>query len=481
MRLSELAAGYDLRGPDVEITGLSEDSRRIAPGMLFVAVRGTADDGHNFIGDALSRGAAAVALESGEVPPSVPRVAASSSRSALAEFAARFYGYPARDLQIIGFTGTFGKTSTSGILRDLLTAGGTRVGVLGSLGARYREFHYPGTGLTTPAPVEMHRTLRALKDAGADTVIMEVTSHALLLGRVTGLTFPAGLLAAIMPGEHTDFHRSYDDYIAAKRLFLNHLSPDATLAYDADNHPARALAHDARVARRAGFSLHGRLAELRLESITLDHLGAAFTIEGRWFRSPLLGRGHLKNVALALAYGFSRGVSAEQASRVLETLQPLRRRMERFEVDGRAVLDDTAGHPDSLEATFEVAAMLARARGRSGRVVVVYALRGSRGVDINRRNALALSGLADRHRVSRVLVTAAADTAGPQDLATPEEIDSTRRAFAEADRPIEMFDRLAEAAGAALGQTTAGDLIVLVGAQGMNEGRRLLDERAGVS
>ena len=481
MRLSELAAGYDILGPDTEISGLSEDSRSITPGMLFVAVHGTAADGHHYIDDAIRRGAAAVVVQHGDARGGTPCVRVDSSRVALADLSARFYRHPARELHVIGFTGTFGKTSTSGILRDLLAAAGGKVGVLGSLGARYGDFHDPGRGLTTPSPVELQRALRDLRSAGAETVIMEVTSHALLLGRVSGLTFPAGLLAAIMPGEHMDFHRSYEDYIAAKRLFLNHLSPDALLAYDADNHPARALAHDAKVARRAGFSLHGRLAELRLSNIRLDHTGARFSIDGRRYRSPLLGRGHLKNVALALTYAFAAGVTPREAGRVLRGLEPLRRRMERFPVDGRTVLDDTAGHPDSLEATFEVAGMLLGAPGAKGHgMVVVYALRGSRGADVNRRNALALCGLAAQYPVARLIATTAADVASLADRATDEEIDAAREAFAERSQAVHWHDALAAAVRDALAHTAAGDVIVLVGAQGMNEGRRLLEARAAV-
>ena len=170
------------------------------------------------------------------------RVTVPDSRAALATLAARFHGEPARSLHLIGFTGTFGKTSTSDILRALLAAAGGRPGVLGSLGARFQSFHEDGRGLTTPAPVELHGALRGLAGAGADTVIMEVTSHALRMRRVDGLTFGGGLLAAIKPGEHTDFHRSYEDYLDAKRLFLRYLSPDAMLAYDADNPGACELA-----------------------------------------------------------------------------------------------------------------------------------------------------------------------------------------------------------------------------------------------
>ena len=477
MRLSELAHGYQIHpsGLDPEITGITEDSRKVAPGTLFVAVRGTSDDGAKYVREAIARGAVALAGDVSEIPAGVPCVRDVSGRSALADLATRYFGHPARALKIIGFTGTFGKTSTSAILQQLLSAGGDRAGVLGSLGARYGTFHDSGNGLTTPAPVELQRTLHALRTAGAETIIMEVTSHALRLGRVEGLTFGGGLLAAIMPGEHTDFHRSYEDYIDAKRLFLKYLAPDATLAYDADNHAARTLAAEARVARRSGFSLHGADTDVPLKNVALDHRGARFGIGRARLSTPLLGSGHLKNVALALSYAIPAGISIATARVVLRQLQPLRRRMERYEAAGRMVLDDTAGHPDSLRATFDVAAMLRRGpEMHVSRLVVVYALRGNRGVDINRRNALVLADLAAEHGVTSLVVTASADVVGPVDTASSEEIDASREAFASRGRQIEWHDELQAAIRAAMDLTTEGDVIVLVGAQGMNEGKALL-------
>ena len=423
MRLSQLVSGFTVTPPgaDPEIAGLSEDSRRIEHGMLFVAVPGTALDGHAYIGDALARGAAAIVAErTGAIPAGMPAVRVPSSRDALALLASRFFSTTSTPISLLGFTGTFGKTSTSDILRRLLDAAGQQTGVLGSLGARYKGFHDPGEGLTTPAPVELHRALRGLADAGATTVILEVTSHALRLGRVNGLRFDGGLLAAIMPGEHTDFHRSYEDYVEAKRLFLAELDPAALLAYDADNLAARRLVtepgrgtaresgHGHRRAPTAaatpasaqghsiGFSLEGRDADVQLYDILIDGKGATFSLGGRALTtqsgtrvtSPLLGRGHLRNVALAIAYAVGIGLPATTVREIVATLTPLRRRMERYEVGGRTVLDDTAAHPDSLAATFDVAALLPHRA-----LAVVYAIRGRRGPDINRRIATALADL----------------------------------------------------------------------------------------
>jgi UDP-N-acetylmuramoyl-L-alanyl-D-glutamate--2,6-diaminopimelate ligase len=510
MLLSELVSGFQIvpAGADPEITALTEDSRRVRPGTLFVAVRGTQLDGHAYIADAVTRGAAAIVAErTGAIPSGVPVVRVPSSRAALALLAARFHRTASSALALIGFTGTFGKTSTSEILRALLDAGGGQTGVLGSLGARYRDFYDPGLGLTTPAPVELHRALRGFLGAGATTVIMEVTSHALMLGRVDGLRFDGGLLGAIMPGEHTDFHRTYEDYVEAKRLFVAHLKPTALLAHDADNLAARQVAssrhqrrsadqaalharhrhHDAPAppepdepaaeSRTIGLSLEGRDADVQVDDASLDGAGTSFTLRGPLLgaqsgmrmRTPLLGRGHLRNVALALTYALGVGLPVSAAAPVVAALSPLRRRMETYEVDGRLVLDDTAAHPDSFRAAFDVAASLPRRQ-----LAVVYAVRGRRGVETNRQNALALADLCSIHGAEPLIVTSSVDASGPADVVMPAEIDATRQALVSRGRRFVWQEALADALTEALQRTSAGDLLLLVGAQGMNDAKALL-------
>ena len=483
MRLSELARGLPMSPDDVdpEITGITEDSRRIRRGMLFVAVPGSALDGHAYIPHAISQGAEAVVVErAGAVPLGVPCIRVPSARIALADLSARLYESPPPQLTLIGLTATFGKTSTSEILRTLLEAGGHPTGVIGSLGARYGSFSDSGTGLTTPAPPEMHRCLRHLAQEGARTVIVEVTSHALRMDRVRGLTFSGGLIGAILSGEHIDSHRSYDDYVAAKRLFLNHLSTDGTLAYDADNLAARQLAAASGSARSAGVSFEPSGGDLRVLDVVLDRSGTRFRIEGRTIRapgglrlhSPLLGRGHVRNASLAVAYALLSGVHPDKTREVLATIRPLPRHMERYEVDGRHVLDDTGAHPDSFGATFEVVRLLP---ARS--IMVLYALRGNRGADINRRNALALSDLTFVHGVSHLIVTAAADRTAEADRVSAAEVDAARQAFVERGRRFVWHDSLDTAAAEALRRSQPGDLLVLLGAQGMNDGRRMLEQR----
>ena len=419
MRLSELVAGFSIAPPAPTPTSPGSASTASESGPACsswpcAARRSTATP------TSATRWRAALPPSSPSAPapfpPATPFVRVPSSRDALALLAARFYATTSLPLSLIGFTGTFGKTSTSDILRQLLDAAGQRTGVLGSLGARYQSFVDPGEGLTTPAPVELHRALRGLADAGATTVVLEVTSHALRLGRVDGLRFDGGLLAAIMPGEHTDFHRSYEDYVEAKRLFLSRSRPDAPLAFDADNLAARRLAAEPGQHRHASPDrLHARGARChgpaQFYDILLDGKGATFSLGGR-------------------AVSTHRASGAQSAARARPSAQCRagadvrhRHRASRsVGARGGRVADAAAGAawngtmsaggrssttpPAIREPCRDVRCCRDAPASRDGRRVCV---RGRRGPDINRRNALALADLcssarrrsADRHRRRR--------------------------------------------------------------------------------
>lgn len=494
VRLSDLAAPFERRGDgSCAITGVTEDSRAVTPGALFVAITGTADDGRKYLGDALMRGAAAVAIErAADAPEGVPCVIVPNARHALADIAARFHGQPANELEIVGFTGTFGKTTTSHVLQQLLDAARRRTAVIGSLGARFDGKAFELGGMTTPSPVVLQHTLRRLRDAGADTVVMEVTSHALQLDRVRGMQFGGGLIAAIRPGEHVDFHRNYDDYVASKRRFADYLKGGALLAYDADNRAAASIAHARDDVRDVGFSLRrtpigdepaegerrgGNLRDRRIFSMAdaaLDDRGAVLAIDGVRVRSALLGRANLRNVALALTFARQLGLPVADAAAVLAQLTPLRRRMERYEAGGRTVLDDTAGHPESFDATFEVADLIP-----ASRVIVAYALRGSRGADINRRNAISLADHVQTLGAARLVVTEAADTSRDLDAVQGSEVDAARDAFRSRGLTPAWHETMRAAMEDVAHYSRPGDLIVLVGAQGMDAGREALLQALG--
>ena len=217
MKLSQLLSvlGADC-SREADITALTCDSREVVPGALFVAVEGAKDDGRAYIPDALARGAAAVVCRP-PLPDGAAGAAVDEPRAALARLAAEFYGHPARELSLIAVTGTKGKTTTSHMLREIFTAAGYKTGLIGTLGARVGQKLLAESPNTTPEPIALHRTLRQMADAGCTHVVMEVSSQAMKLHRVDGLTFDAALFLNLTPdhiggAEHADF----DEYRACK-------------------------------------------------------------------------------------------------------------------------------------------------------------------------------------------------------------------------------------------------------------------------
>ncbi len=217
MRLKELLEGTGYEGPeiqDMEIEGISYDTRTIKPGELFVALRGYKTDGHRYIAEARANGAAAVVAEEGEEVLLVP-----DSRKALAVLSANWFGHPAKELAVVGVTGTNGKTTTTTLLWGMLQeALGSPVGLIGTNEVRIGQESFPAQR-TTPESWDLQQWLRRMTDAGCGYVVMEVSSHALCMSRVEGIPFAVGAFTNLTQ-DHLDFHKTMEEYRRAKgRLF----------------------------------------------------------------------------------------------------------------------------------------------------------------------------------------------------------------------------------------------------------------------
>src|SRR5271167_2622489 len=226
MRLDELTAGFAAGGPvaasgadaAVEITELAYDSRRVGPGGLFFCVSGFRSDGHDFAAQAVHRGAVALVVER-PLGLGVPEVVVESARAAMAPLAARFNADPTSKLRVVGVTGTNGKTTTTYLVRALLEATGEQCGLLGTVASVVGTHERPVTR-TTPEAIDLQADFRAMLDGGDRACAMEVSSHALSLGRADGIHFAAAVFTNISR-DHLDFHETMEDYFQAKRrLFV---------------------------------------------------------------------------------------------------------------------------------------------------------------------------------------------------------------------------------------------------------------------
>jgi UDP-N-acetylmuramoyl-L-alanyl-D-glutamate--2,6-diaminopimelate ligase len=481
--LSELAAALalPLHGSDVEVTGIAVDSRQVRRGDLFVAQRGARADGLAFVPEARAKGAAAACSTS--PVPGLPTIVAPDPRGAVPRLASTLYRLPARDLRLVGITGTLGKTSTALLVQSALAASGVPVGVIGSLGVRIQG-RVADTGMTTPDAPAIHRALRHMVDAGVVTAVLEVTSHGIALRRVAGLTFALGAMTNLVPDEHLDFHGTTAHYLRTKARFFGMLEEGAPLVVNHDDHRVRSMVGESGVAdRRPVVSVSAAgdpEATVSVSGLRSDAAGSAFALN---IRSPLprlgggtvypgavplvlpvLGAHQVANAALAAVVALLAGGTPTGVTESVAELAPMRRRMEIVRHASPMVLDDTVGNPRALEAVFAGIRAIPCAMIR-----IAFGIRGARGSGINRRLAVTLARtLKDAGTPARLVVTASEDVAGARDRVRPEERDAVLGVLREEGLEFSYEANLANALRVVLEGSSDGDLVLLLGAQGMD-------------
>ena len=349
---------------DVRLIGVQQDSRRIVPGELFAARRGAAADGAAFIDEAIDRGAAAVLIEReslGDRVLSVPVVFVPSVRSIVGRAASAVYGHPSFSLEVIGLTGTNGKTTTAHLVRDLLDdlEGRASCGILGTVGNALGPLSWPGTH-TTPEGDETARILAAMRDAGATHVSMEVSSIALALERVRGLRFHVAGLTNLTQ-DHLDFHGTMEAYGEAKASFFRDHAPGAAVIA-VDGEFGRDLAASLTIPTLRVSSVEGARgldADLAPESVVFERdrsVGALRTPRGRRdFVVPFAGRHNLQNALVALGCVLFSGKDLDAALTALGRARGAPGRLERVSRlgDDLTVLVDYAHTPDAVARVLE--------------------------------------------------------------------------------------------------------------------------------
>lgn len=366
----------EVRGElDKMIAGIASDSRSVERGDVFVALRGTRADGHTFIDKAIQQGAAAVIAErppSGALPDGLTYVMVADTAEALGWMASSYYGHPSRRLEVVGVTGTNGKTTTVTLLHDLFEGLGCKAGLLSTVENRVGERVLPAT-LTTPDPLAIHRLLSEMVEAGCGYAFMEVSSHAAHQRRIAGIHF-RGAVFTNLSRDHLDYHKTFKAYIEAKKLFFDHLPETAFALINADDRHGRVMVQNT-VAQVHTYSLQS-LADFRAKLIGNSLLGLELEVEGAPFFSRLIGAFNAYN--LLAAYGVAR-LLAYDAQDVLTVLSGLRAAEGRFshtaDEEGRTGIVDYAHTPDALE---KVLATIAQLRAPGTKVITVVGCGGDR-------------------------------------------------------------------------------------------------------
>ncbi len=428
----------------VEIRALAYDNRVVEPGTLFFCVPGFTRDGHDFAADAVRRGAAALVVER-PLGLGVPEVRVASVRAAMAPAAAAFYGDPTADLEVVGVTGTNGKTTSAFLVRSLLEADHRQTGLLGTVKSVVGGAEHD-VERTTPEAIDLQRIFRRMRDGGDRACVMEVSSHALKLHRADAIRFAAAIFTNLTQ-DHLDFHPTMEDYFAAKRTLFVGARPAAAVVNVDDPYGARLAAE---LPGAITFAL-ARDAHYRADDVQTDLTGSRFTAstpDGELrCSSPLRGEFNVYNVLGALAAARAVGVPAKTCVAAIATAGQVPGRFETID-EGQpfAVLVDYAHTPDSLEN------VLRAARGLTdGRLHVVFGCGGDR--DRGKRPRM---GEIARRLADRVIVTS--DNPRSED---PEAIIKEILQGSGSDVRHDPDRRAAIAA--AIADAAVGDVVVIAG------------------
>ncbi len=358
---------------DLEVTAVVLDSRQVEAGCVFVAVRGTQTDGHTYIDKAIAGGALAIVCEAIPVTlvPGITYVTVADASIALAWMACHFYGNPSQEVQLVGITGTNGKTTTVNLLFQLFSSLGYRCGLLSTVENRIGDKVVPATH-TTPDAVAINRLLAEMRDAGCTHVFMEVSSHAAHQNRIEGLQYAAALFSNITH-DHLDYHGTFDAYIKAKKSFFDRLPATCCAIVNKDDRHGMVMVQNTR-AKIKTFALQAD-ADFRARLIEKSFDGLHMQLDGADFHSALIGSFNASNLLAAYATAICLGEDKLTVLTALSAVQAPSGRFDYVQLHQITGIVDYAHTPDALK---NVLGTIRDIRKGSERIITVVGCGGDR-------------------------------------------------------------------------------------------------------
>lgn len=444
----------ELRGslpPDTVISAVTADSRAVGAGSLFVAVRGVAVDGHKFIPKAIEAGASVIVAE--ELPDGLPQrvlgVCVTDSRDALGRLASRFFGDPSEALTLVGVTGTNGKTTTATLLYEMARMRGLKAGLISTVANIVVDEAVPAEH-TTPDPVMLNSLLRRMVDAGCTFAAMEVSSHAADQHRISGLTFAGGIFTNITR-DHLDYHKTFDNYLRAKKSFFDMLPPEAFALTNIDDRNGEVMLQNTPAQRRATYSVRSladytvRVVEDRLDGMLLE-------FNGHPVETMFVGRFNASNLAAVYGAASLLGVPQDELDVLMSRLTPVAGRFQPFRsANGITAIVDYAHTPDALVNVLETL----REVGQDARIITVCGAGGDRDKGKRPQMAHAAAGLSDL----LILTSDNPRSECPEDILADMQAGLTPD---EKERTETVVDRR-EAIRRAVATANPGDVILIAG------------------
>lgn len=400
MKLSQLLKGVDsatVTGKaSVEVMGIAYDSRKVRPGFLFVAVPGHKSNGSAFVADAVKQGATVVVSEDLLVLGSgITFVQVTDARAALAMVSGCFYGHPARGMATYAVTGTNGKTTTSFMIRSILKVAALKPGLLGTVRYEIGD-HWVPASRTTPESTDIHSMISRMKELDCKSLVLEVSSHALMQHRVLGMEFDVGVFTNLTP-EHLDYHEDMESYFSAKQLLFNLLGNQkkpGKAVVNQDCEWGRRLVHEINNSEVITYGF-AESSDVRATEVGLSESGSIFSVKSPWGDYTIsikqVGHYNVQNALAAFTACCCQGISPADAIAGLALLESVPGRLDQvFNPRGLHVLIDYAHTSDALDNVLQALRQIGK-----GRLVVVFGCGGNRDTAKRREMGAVASRLAD--------------------------------------------------------------------------------------
>jgi UDP-N-acetylmuramoyl-L-alanyl-D-glutamate--2,6-diaminopimelate ligase len=362
---------------DIDVTHISIDSRTVEPGNMYVAIKGTQVDGHQFIDQAIELGARSIICQNlpKTLAPGVVFIQVSDAREALAWTAANFYDNPSKELQLIGITGTNGKTSIATLLFDLFNLKQSTAGLISTVAIQYRERQFTATH-TTPDPLTINKHLRDMVDLGVQYCFMEVSSHGIDQKRVTGLEF-TGAIFSNLTHDHLDYHNTFKAYRDTKKMLFDGLSDTAFALVNADDKNAKVMVQNCK-AKTQTYALHS-YADFSAQVLESQFKGMLLKINQNEIWTQMLGEFNAYNILAVFATSQLLGNDEWESLKSISQLKSVPGRFQTFETpDKIMVVVDYAHTPDALK---NVLTTINQIRTQNENLITVVGCGGNRDQD----------------------------------------------------------------------------------------------------
>lgn len=463
------------------ITDIQYHSGKVSPGSIFVAIKGHETDGHKYIESAKENGAV-IAIVEDFIDSDIPMIKVGDSRKALADLANLFFRNPSKELNLIGITATNGKTTTSFMTDAIFKEAGIETGIVGTVEVKYKDVIIPSI-LTTPESRDLQEHTRNMVDCGITDLIMEVSSHAQEMDRVRNMDYDI-VTFNNLSREHIDQHGSFENYYEIKSNLIRNAKEDGIAILNFDEEKIKVLKDETK-ARVLSYSIENSNSDFGIEKLDLSTGFAKFqfninrdikdlNIKKSSFEVSLgvAGYSGVMNSVVAIIIALIRNINIEVIQRAMSKFKGVERRFQVIYDNEFIVIDDHYANSRNIAVTLETIEKM-----NYNNLYMLYAIRGNRGVNLNRESAEETAKWLKRLNVKKIYSTSSEETVTWKDEVSPEEKEVFFEIMAKNDIVVEHNDRLDNAIYNIMEKVKENDLLLLAGCQGMDPGGRVFLEK----